>query len=417
MKKKKNKKPMPTPKKAPQFVPVPQMGLNIQQTPKFDGPLPTIGLSIIVKNESKVIERMLNSVYHILDYYCVIDTGSTDGTQDIIIKFFEEKGIPGEVIDHPWVNFEDARNTAIKAIEGKCDYGFWIDADEQLMIEPSFNKEIFKRNLATCDGANVKIYYGGQNYFRMQFFKTGIGWYWYGPVHEVLIRDEEDTDIASVEGLSVLVTPDGNSWTAETQQQKYEGHAKILEDYVAKDEKKDPRWLFYLAQSYRDANTPENYKKSIEWYQKRIDVGGGYWEEVYFSSLMVANLKSMLGYPKPEVIEGFLSCGKHNLFRTEHLMPIIAYYHSIKEYEIAYIYGLRVMQTAGKSPFPNATLFVDESAYTWKSYDLHSLSCWYSGRKAEAKAVYTKLMEAVKRGIVPQDQVARLEENKKYFLQ
>lgn len=43
----------------------------------------TIGLSIIVKNEATVIERMLNSVAPILDYYCVIDTGSTDGTQEI----------------------------------------------------------------------------------------------------------------------------------------------------------------------------------------------------------------------------------------------------------------------------------------------------------------------------------------------
>jgi glycosyltransferase involved in cell wall biosynthesis len=417
MKKKKNKNSMPTPKKAPQPIPVPQMGLNIPQKPKFDGPIPTIGLSIIVKNESKVIERMLNSVYPILDYYCVVDTGSTDGTQDIIKKFFDEKGIPGEVIDHEWINFEDARNTATKAIEGKCDYGFWIDADEQLIIEPNFNKEIFKRNLATCHGANVKIYYGGQNYFRMQFFKTGIGWYWYGPVHEVLIRDVEETNVAAVEGLSVLVTPDGNSWTSETQQQKYEGHAKILEDYVAKDEKNDPRWVFYLAQSYRDANTPENFKKSIEWYQKRIDMNNGYWEEIYFSALMVANLKSMLSYPKAEVIEGFLSCGKYNQYRVEHLLPVIAFYHAQKEYDIAYIYGLRAMQASGKSPFPNATLFVDESAYTWKIYDLHSLSCWYSNRKEEAKAVYIKLLDAIKRGIVPHDQVARIEENKKYFLQ
>jgi glycosyltransferase involved in cell wall biosynthesis len=267
MKKKKTKKPTPQ-RKSPVMVPKPQIGLT---SPKFEGPMPTIGLSIIVKNESRVIERMLNSVYPILDYYCVVDTGSTDGTQEIIRKFFEEKGIPGEVIDHEWVNFEEARNFATKSVEGKCDYGFWIDADEQLMIGQNFDINAFKYNLAKCQGANVKIHYGGQNYYRMQFFKTGIGWYWYGPVHEVLIRDQS-SDIGSIEGLGVLVTPDGNSWVAETQQQKYEGHAKILEDYVAKDEKKDPRWVFYLAQSYRDANTPENYKKSIEWYQKRIDI-------------------------------------------------------------------------------------------------------------------------------------------------
>ncbi len=77
MKKKKNKNSMPTPKKAPQLVPVPQMGLNIPQKPKFDGPIPKICLNIIVKNEARVIERMLTSVYSILDYYCVVDTGST----------------------------------------------------------------------------------------------------------------------------------------------------------------------------------------------------------------------------------------------------------------------------------------------------------------------------------------------------
>jgi glycosyltransferase involved in cell wall biosynthesis len=405
MSKKKTKTPI---KKT--IAPIPQIGI-----PRTDGKLPTIGLSIIVKNESKVIERMLNSVYQILDYYCVIDTGSTDGTQDIIRKFFEEKGIPGEVIDHEWVNFEDARNKAIQSIEGKCDYGFWIDADEQLILQPGFNKNIFKQNLSRFDGANIKIFYGGQNYFRMQFFKTGIGWYWYGPVHEVLVRDVESA-VGAAEGLHVLVTPDGNSWTAETQQQKYEGHAKILEDYVAKDEKKDPRWVFYLAQSYRDAGTPENFEKSLKWYQERIKMKNGYWEEIYFSALMAANLKSMLGKPETEVVEAFLECGAHNIYRIEHLLPLIAFYHAKGNYEIAYIYGLRAMQAAGKSPFPNATLFIDEAAYLWRVYDLHSLSCWYSGRQEEGKQVFRKLLKPLEKGLIPADQVDRIRENKKFFI-
>jgi glycosyltransferase involved in cell wall biosynthesis len=78
--------------------------------------LPTIGLSIIVKNEAKVIERMLNTVWPILDYYCVVDTGSTDGTQEIIQKFFEEKGIPGEIIQHEWVNFQEAIKKSYQSI-------------------------------------------------------------------------------------------------------------------------------------------------------------------------------------------------------------------------------------------------------------------------------------------------------------
>ena len=375
----------------------------------------TVGLSIIVKNESAVIERMLNSVAPILDYYCVIDTGSTDGTQDIIRKFFEEKGIPGEVIEHPWVNFQDARNKALQSVKGKVDFGFWIDADEELILDPNFSSQIFKTNLSNVDGANVMIHYGGQNYYRMQFFKTDVEWYWYGPVHEVLMCDSP-AKVASAEGFHVLVRPDGNSWVAETIQQKYEGHAKILEDYVAKDPKKDPRWLFYLAQSYRDTGTDEGKKKSIEWYGKRRDAQGGYWEEVYYSALMVANLKSSMNLPVEECIADFIACGKYNLFRAEHLMPIIAYYHHIKDFETAYIFGKRAMELAGKSPIPNSSLFIDEQTYIWKIYDIHCLSCWYSGRKDEGAQAFRKLLDKIRKGQVPQEHVARINENKKYFL-
>ena len=375
----------------------------------------TIALSIIVKNESKVIERMLNSVAPIIDYYCVIDTGSTDGTQEIVKKFFEAKGIPGEVIEHPWKNFEDARNKALESVKGKADFGFWIDADEELQIDPKFNIDKFKTSLSEFDGGNILIHYGGQKYYRMQFFRTDKPWYWYGPVHEVLICDDQ-VKIATTEGINVLVRPDGNSWTAETQQQKYEGHAKILEDYVANDPKKDPRWLFYLAQSYRDTGTPEGMAKSLEWYEKRRDAVGGYWEEVYFSALMAANLKSQLKYPEHEVINAFMKCGKYNINRIEHLLPLMAHYQSLKEYDTAYVFGNAAIQCDGKTPMPQSSLFIDESAYIWRVFDIHSLNCWYSGRKEEGIKHFRRLLKLMEKGKVPVEHHTRIRENKKYFI-
>jgi len=381
-----------------------------------------ITLNVIVKNEAPVIERMLKSVAPILDYYCIIDTGSTDGTQDIIRNFFEERQIPGRVVDHKWKNFEDARNTALK--EGKkmlTEYGvedgvlFWIDADEQLIVEPNFNLDKFKSNIKDFDGANVMVDYSGQNYYRMQFYNASSEWYWYGPVHEVLICDSP-TRIAAIEGLRVLVTPDGNSWTAETQQQKYEGHAKILEEYVANDPKKDPRWLFYLAQSYRDASGEENLKKSLEWYEKRRDTEAGYWEERYYSALMAANIKSILKYPENEIIESFLLCGKYNPYRVEHLLPVMSYYQSKKEFDLAYIYGLRAVQTDGKLPMPDSTLFVDKDTYIWKIFDVHSLNCWYSGRKEEGSKWFKRLIKLMEKGKIPEQHHARIRENKKHFI-
>lgn len=379
----------------------------------------TISLSIIVKNESKVIERMLNSVYPILDYYVVVDTGSTDGTQEIIRKFFEDKGIPGEVIDHPWKNFEDARNTALNAVKGKADFGFWIDADEQLIIDPKFNVEAFKRNISNFDGAHCKVSYSNQNYYRMQFFKTNRPWIWYGPVHEVLVFEDgvtEDPHVGEADGLITLVLPDGNSWVSETQQQKYEGHAKILEEYVANDPKKDPRWLFYLAQSYRDAGTSENRRKAIDWYKMRASNNGGFWEEIYYSMLMVAALKAQEGYQIQEIIDDYLKCGKANPYRVEHIIPVIIYYQSINEFDIAYIFSSHAMKYAGKSPIPKATLFIDPSIYLWKIYDLHSITSWYSGRRDEAKSTYKLLLKQIEKGIVPKEDSNRILENKKYFV-
>jgi glycosyltransferase involved in cell wall biosynthesis len=75
---------------------------------------------MIVKNESKVIERLLESVVAIIDCYCICDTGSTDGTQEIIQDFFLKRGISGQVIEAPFVDFAHSRNVALRACQGVC---------------------------------------------------------------------------------------------------------------------------------------------------------------------------------------------------------------------------------------------------------------------------------------------------------
>ena len=54
----------------------------------------TICLNMIVKNESKIMKRLLDSVYKIIDYWVIVDTGSTDHTKELIKEYFAEKNIP-----------------------------------------------------------------------------------------------------------------------------------------------------------------------------------------------------------------------------------------------------------------------------------------------------------------------------------
>ena len=81
---------------------------------------PTVCLNMIVKDESAVIERCLNSVKEHIDYWVIVDTGSTDGTQEIIQRTL--KDIPGILYARPWVDFAHNRNEALQFAKGKTDY-------------------------------------------------------------------------------------------------------------------------------------------------------------------------------------------------------------------------------------------------------------------------------------------------------
>jgi hypothetical protein len=142
----------------------------------------------------------------------------------------------------------------------------------------------------------------------------------------------------------------------------------------------------------------------------------GFWEEIYWSLLMVASLKGSLKHPVHEILESYLKCGKANRFRVEHMIPVILHYHQMKEFDISYIYSSHAMKFAGKSPFPQSSLFIDPSVYEWRIFDMHSLNCYYSGRREEGTETYRKLLRAVERGLVPQTEVPRIQNNKQWFI-
>ena len=104
---------------------------------------PTLCLNMIVKNESKIITRLFESVLPIIDCYCICDTGSTDDTVKIINEYFLNKGIPGKVVTEPFKNFCHNRNFALKSCLGMSDFVLLLDADMVLEIA-NFDKRLLK---------------------------------------------------------------------------------------------------------------------------------------------------------------------------------------------------------------------------------------------------------------------------------
>ncbi len=87
----------------------------------------TIGLCMIVRNEAAVIERCLDSVRGLIDSWVICDTGSSDGTPELIRSALE--GIPGRLESRPWVDFGHNRSELMELAAGSADYLLLLDAD------------------------------------------------------------------------------------------------------------------------------------------------------------------------------------------------------------------------------------------------------------------------------------------------
>lgn len=69
--------------------------------------MPNILLTLMVKNEGKILQRCLEAGSRHADAVIVCDTGSTDNTREIAENFTDR---PTKVVQHEWKNFGHNRS-------------------------------------------------------------------------------------------------------------------------------------------------------------------------------------------------------------------------------------------------------------------------------------------------------------------
>ena len=101
---------------------------------------------------SHIIIKTLNNLcsYINFSYWVICDTGSTDNTKELIIDFFKEKNIKGELVEHKWTDFGYNRSIALTAAYNKSDYVFIFDADDEIVgdlkLPPIYDCDKYKFN-------------------------------------------------------------------------------------------------------------------------------------------------------------------------------------------------------------------------------------------------------------------------------
>ncbi|WP_235192392.1 tetratricopeptide repeat-containing glycosyltransferase [Mycobacterium asiaticum] len=336
---------------------------------------PTICVNMIVRNEAAIIRETLDNIAQYISAWVIVDTGSNDGTQDIVRDHMAHLGIPGELHERPWRNFGHNRSEALTLAQGHGDYIWVLDADDKVMGDLDFG-ELGKDLYQLRYGQVTDIFW------RPNLFRDGLPVRYEGVVHEYVMVDSD----FSHDRLDGDYFIDSRRLGARNlnPQHKYESDRDLLLAELERNPE-DARSVFYLAQSYFDLGDFENARK---WYQHRVDMGG--WaEEVYQSMYRVAESMWSMGAPWHEVESAYLQAWEFRPSRAEPLYAIAFRYRLDERYRLGYLFA----KHAAEIPFPlEDTLFVSADTYTWGALDEAAVCASWIGEHAEAVTLWRRVL-------------------------
>jgi len=357
----------------------------------------SICLNMIVKNETRVIKRCLDSVRPFIHHWVIVDTGSTDGTQELIRR--ELADIPGELHERPWQNFGANRSEALRLAKGKADYVLIIDADEELEVPPGFSMPELRADQYMLlhrrkDWPDTAWELG-------TLVKSALPWRYQGVLHEVILCDAPH-DMQLLTGP--LVWGHFDSARNVDPAIKYGNDARILEEALI-SEPDNARYVFYLAQSYRDAGQPD---AAITAYERRAKMGG--WEEeVYYSLYQVGALAEGRGWEWSRVLDAYLRAYGSRPCRAEPLWACAVHYRCASEWPQAELFA----RAAAAIPRPKDLLFVDDGVYKWRALDELAIAAYWLNKRDEARQINERLLSE---GHVPESERPRIQKNLAFSL-
>jgi glycosyltransferase involved in cell wall biosynthesis len=356
----------------------------------------SICLCMIVKNEAPVIRRCLDSVRPIIDHWIIVDTGSTDGTHDIIRAHLRD--LPGTLHERPWRDFATNRSEALALGRPHGDYTLIIDADDELEIP-----EKFAIPDLDADSYTVDIELGTTRYRRPQLIKNSLPWRYEGVLHEYLACDE-----ASTSGHLPLLLRINHDGARRRDPLTYRRDAELLEKALETETApfRIARYTFYLAQSYRDCGETE---MALAAYLQRAELG--FWkEEVFISLYMAAQLKEKLGHASEAVLDLYQRATQASPCRAE------ATHHASRLCRLRddYARGYEIAKQAIDLTPSADGLFVEGWIYDYGVLDEFAVNAYWVGHYRDC---LDAVLRALARGKVPLAEQQRFVANARFALE
>lgn len=345
--------------------------------------LPKLCLNMIVKNESRVILRLLKSVLPIIDTYCICDTGSTDNTIELITTFFQENHITGKIVQEPFRDFGYNRSFSLNECfkMPDVDYILLMDADMiltgSLLQTPILLKERLVADVYYLLQGSARFYYKNCRIVRNK------GYSYWGVTHEFL-KTPQGTVYGHFNKTELFIEDIGDGGA---KADKWERDIRLLKKGL-EDEPNNDRYTFYLANTYYNSG---DYTSAIEYYKKRIEIGG--WiEEIWQSYYCIGkSYECMNDFPNAlyYYMEGFQAHPK----RIENLYKIIHHYRNHGKNYLAYQYYIMAKRVMERNGVSNDFLFLEKDIYEYKlDYEFSIVGYYENPENVSLKNLSMKLL-------------------------
>jgi hypothetical protein len=334
----------------------------------------SICLNMIVSNESAVILRCLSAIRNVIDYWVIVDTGSTDGTQRLIRDYMHD--IPGELHERVWVNFSHNRNQALNLARNHTDYILFIDADDHFIVSDS----LFQAQLEE-DFYMILLVGGRVIYHRILMINNHPGWAWEGVVHEYITTGSRVTG-RILEGIVCEVAAEGGRRSLDPD--KFEKDAKLLEQELEKDPK-NSRNVFYLGQVYRAAG---KLKWALKCFEQRCAMPDDGTEEVFWSLYLCGCLQQDLHMDPELFVNSYCRAHLKNPAQAEPLYRLSYYFNQTGNFILAYLLG----KMAAAIPLPRFYSAIESAIYEYGAIYELTRSAYFLGLEEEARTLAAKLL-------------------------
>jgi hypothetical protein len=360
----------------------------------------TICFSIITKNNEENILKILENIYKYINYFVIIDRGSTDNTCGIIRSFFNDKNILGELFEYNMENYKDMKNILFEKAYNKTDFILFQNVNEELIID---DLKLNDLNVNKSIGYEINII-NNNNIINKKclFYNNRYIWKFKGIMDD--FTEPISECINNCKNLQLSYISDKNLYIKMNLSidncnsiYNYDSNTNDLLEYY------NNNYMYFTDFEYSDCVyliadryfAFKKYDDALLWFSIYNKFRKYTKEKLFISFLKTAICLIHKDYPIKYIIYNIKNSISIFVDRAEPYIVLANYFINKHNFELAYFNLKKVKNINYTDVINKYTLFINKNNYGLNINFILAYVCYNSERLAEAITLLNELDEKI----------------------